>query len=177
MKKPENWDEVKAAGDFEKLAAGGYVIRITDVEDNAEKEYLTITYDIAEGEEKGRFGGEWGAEHPYAHRFIRSYKNAAVGMFKAFINAVEASNEGFEYKFKESALIGKILGVVIGYEEYNTTSGTIGQRTYIRTVKSADDIRAGKFVVPDLKRMKAETPEAAAPVPGFAELNSDDLPF
>lgn len=177
MEKINNWDDVKASGDFEKLPAGGYVIRILEVEDVPDKKYLQVIYDIAEGTEKGRFSGEWGAEHPFAHRFVRSYKNEAAGMFKAFINAVEASNEGYTWNWKEQTLVGKILGVVIGYEEYNTTMGTVSQRTYIRSVKSADDIRAGKYVTPEVKRLKAavETPES--PVPGFSELNADDMPF
>lgn len=174
MKKINDWNEVQASGDFEKLEAGGYVIRITDVKDVPDKEYLEIIYDIAEGPEKDRFADDWGVEHPFAHRFIRSYKDKAVGMFKAFTNAVEASNEGYVWNFKENTLKGKIVGAVIAYEQYNATNGKVSERTYIKTIKSAQDIRDGKFTVPDLKRIKEDNgiiPIAAEDYDPFANLD------
>lgn len=174
MKKIDNWNEVQANGEFEKLEAGGYVIRITEVKDVADKEYLEIIYDIAEGPEKDRYADDWGAEHPYAHRFIRSYKEKAVGMFKQFTNAIEASNDGYTWNFKESTLKGKIVGVVIAYEQYRATNGNVSERTYIKTVKPAQDIRDGKFTIPDLKRIKEDdgiVPIAAGDYDPFAGLD------
>ena len=55
MKALAGYNEAKASGDFERLPAGGYVIRITGVKDDTEKEYLQVVYDIAEGPEAGRY--------------------------------------------------------------------------------------------------------------------------
>ena len=46
---------VQEATDFPKLTPGGYICRITAVEDVPAKEYLKIEYDIVEGE----FTGYW----------------------------------------------------------------------------------------------------------------------
>ena len=92
MKPIKNYNSVQASGDFERLPAGGYVIKITAAQDNDDKQYLRIVYDIVEGPEAGRYKNE-DAEHDYRHSFIRSYKEKALGMFKAFIKAVDEANE------------------------------------------------------------------------------------
>ena len=50
-----NLSDVKEAGQGQQLPAGGYVCKITNVEDVPEKEYLYVEFDIAEGEHKGYF--------------------------------------------------------------------------------------------------------------------------
>ena len=84
--------EARGDGGFERLPAGGYVCKITDVEGVAAKGYLALTFDIAEGDRKGFYSDEWGLSHPYAHRFILSYKESALGMFKGRLKAIDESN-------------------------------------------------------------------------------------
>lgn len=176
MRPIENFDKIPASGDFEKLPAGGYVLRIQAVTDDAKKEYLAIVYDIAEGPEAGRYKNEE-AENDYRHRFIRSYKEKALGMFKAFTNALEESNPGYKWDWKEGALPGKLLGVTIGYEEYEANDGTVKERTRIASCMSASRIRKGDFKVPELRKLKTEQPVAGSPVPGFTPMTDDDVPF
>lgn len=179
MKPIKGYNNAQASGDFEKLAPGGYVIKITGVQDADDKQYLKIVYDIAEGPQAGRFKNE-DAEHEFRHSFVRSYKETALGMFKAFIRAVDESNgtkfdSRIEKGFPENELVGKILGIVLGEEEYENNRGEVKTGLKVKSCRAADDIRQGNFKVPELKKLeKAAQP---AQVPGFTPLSDADLPF
>lgn len=171
-----------STGDFKRLPAGGYVAKITAVEDKDDKEYLNITFDIAEGEFKAFYSDEWGKAHPYAHSFVRSYKEKALGMFKGFLRAVDQSNgTKFESRaekgFPENELVGNLVGVIIGYEEYRTNRGDVGQRTRVTATRSLDAIHSGSYTVPELKKLGDDTPRNGSPVAGFEQVNEEDLPF
>lgn len=87
-------------------------------------------------------------------------------------------------------MCGKVIGIVLGEEEYRKNDGGIGTRLYVAQVRSIKSIETGDFKVPELKKLAADTaPVAAAPAgygaasagygAGFAELSDDDgeLPF
>lgn len=180
MKPIENYEEVQASsGEFARPKAGGYICKIVDVEDvpineQGKGNYLRIEYDIAEGDLKGyykeafdKFGGKWWAS------FIRSYKETALGMFKHFTNCVEQSNVGYEWDWNEKGLIGKLIGVVIGEEEYQKQDSTIGTRMYVKDIKTVEDIKNGNFKIPEFKKMAVVPTNAFEPVPDA----EDDLPF
>lgn len=162
-----NWREAEA-NENKRLEAGGYVCRIEDVQDNPNKEYLYIEFDIEEGEFKNYYKqlsasfGFWGG------KFYRSYKSKALGMFKTFILAVEGSNAEYTFDDNETSLIGKLIGLVLQEEEYIGNDGNLKTRLVVNKVKTADDIRNGKFRVPDKKCLpKQETLEDV----------SEDIPF
>ena len=176
--------EASGGGDFERLPAGGYVVRITAVSDVPAKEYLDVVFDIAEGERKGFYSDEWGASHPFAHHVVLSYKPAALGMFKGRLKAIDESNrtnfvEAAESGLNEQALVGKIVGAIIGYEEYESNQGDVRERTYVKQLVAAEKIRSGAFKVPELKKLASKpadtTPPVAAPE-GFS-WDSDNTPF
>lgn len=174
-------DAEASTGEFKRLPAGGYIVKITAVENKDDKEYLNITFDIAEGEFKGFYEDEWGKAHPYAHSFIRSYKEKALGMFKGFLKAVDASNgtkfeERAKKGFPEGELVGKLVGVLIGYEEYCTNRGDVGERTRVSGTRPVEAIRSGDFKVPELKKL-GEGNFPNSPAPGFEQVNEADLPF
>ena len=181
MRPLTGYNNAKASSDFERLPAGGYVIRITAVHDNDEedKQYLRIVYDIAEGPQKDRYKNET-ADNDYRHAFIRSYKEKALGMFKAFIKAIDETNgtnfdSRIEKGFPEHELVGKFLGVVFGYEEYEANDGNIKERLYVAKVTTDKKIRENDFTVPELKKLK---PKAKNAIPeGFTALADEDLPF
>lgn len=181
MRPISGYRDVEASSDYERLEAGGYVIRITAVTNDDAKEYLSLVYDIAEGPEAGRYKSEL-PENDFRHRFIRSYKEKALPMFKAFTVALDESNgtnitDMIETGFNENLLIGKILGVVFGYEEYETNDGNVKERLRVASVMSADRIRKGDFKIPELKKLKESDPPAVSPVPGFSVIPANDLPF
>ena len=161
MKAINNFDKIQESGSFEKLPVGGYIIKILAVDDVPEKEYLKIFFDINDGEKKGFFQKVFKEDTraekkwPNAGSFIRSYKEKALPMFKGFTNAIENSNKGYKWNFDEKSLVNKIVGVVIGEEQYLNQKGQVLTRTYVSAVRSVDTIKKGEFTVPELKKLDA----------------------
>lgn len=169
MKVYENFDSVSAADEKKRLVPGGYVCKITSVSDVPEKEYLKLEYDIADGSFKGYWSDN---EENYGWRdsFIRSYKDKAIGFFKQFTNSVEQSNPGYFWKWDEKTLVGKLVGLVLGEEEYEKRDGSIGTRLRVSRVETVENIRSGNFSIPAKKTV---TPSQKPSV----EASTDDLPF
>lgn len=174
MKPLDNWNEIEAQGneEYKRLVPGGYICRITKVEDNPEREYLYLEFDIADGEFAG-YGSSCMERNGFTPlKMYRSYTDKAAGMFKGFTQDVEASNTNYKWEWKEQTLVGRMVGVVIGEEEYRKQDGSIGTRFNART-KPVSAIREGKFKTPAKKTLPVET------APSFSALDTDDadLPF
>lgn len=186
-------------GDFRKLPAGGYIVEITGVKDEPNKEYLQVIYDIAEGEFKGYYADDWGKDHPYAHCMYKSYKTSGKspeeadkvwGRFRGFIQCIDKSNgTNFDMLYQgsepvnEQLLKGKRLGLIIGYEEYKTDRGEVRERTYVVANRSIDGLQEwlgkvakGEAKLPELKKLKEEV-APASPYPEFVGLKDSDIPF
>lgn len=164
-------------GEFKQMVAGGYVVRITEVEDNQEKEYLKVVYDIADGAFKGFYSDDYYTDKDYAHRMFRSYKESARGMFKQFYTAVEKSNAGYTFKGDENTLVGKLVGIVLSEEEYESNNGDIKTKLVVKYVKTVEDIRKGNYTVPSCKKL----PQTVASDTGFMKIpdgvEDEGLPF
>ena len=80
------------AEDF-KIKPGRYVCEIKKIQENAEKQYVALVFDIAEGKYKGHFGFD-----PWYRRCIYlSYKTDwQIRNTKKFIDVINASNPGFD---------------------------------------------------------------------------------
>ena len=163
---------------------GGYICKIIDVEDVPMNEqnkgdYLRIEYDIADGEFKGyykeqfdKWGGNWNAS------FIRSYKEKALGMLKHFTNCIEQSNAGYEWDWNEKGLIGKVVGLVLGEEEYENGKGEIKTKLVVKNIATVEDIKNGNFKTPAPKKLSVEN--STNDFAGFTPITDglmDDLPF
>ena len=178
-----NWNEVEEAKGFEKLPAGGYVCGITHVEDKPEKEYLYIEFDIAEGEYKNRFRDLYETRGFWGGHFIKSYKEKALGFFKKMLTAFEASNKGFTFNNDEKDLKRKLIGLVIGYEEYIGNDNTVKERITVTDFLPVEDIRAGRFTVPALKKLSDDEFDRVADSNSSStfteadDISDDDLPF
>ena len=182
-----NLNNVQEAGTgSNRLPAGGYVAIIEKVEDFPEKEYLRVTYDIAEGEYSGYYGQlrkdhpDWN-ENGWLGAYVKSYKEKALPMLKRFCTAVSHSNGNYVFDLKnnsdEQTLVGKYIGLVFREEEYYGNDGSIKTRLSVSFECSADKIRNADYKVPDVKRLAPETPETAngfAPIPDSVK---SELPF
>lgn len=179
MKVIQNWDNIQESGSFQRLKPGGYIIKILNVQDIPEKQYLKISFDIADGSEKGFFKKQFDSDTrtdkkwPSAGSFIRSYKDTAAGMFKGFIGAIERSNKNFTWMWDEKSLVGKVAGIVVAEEQYQNQKGQVRDRTYVASVRSVDVIKNGEFEVPEKKMLDASKATTAAPAP-FANPFADD---
>lgn len=185
-----NWNEVQETKEFSYPTPGGYIARIHSVQDVEHKEYLLIDWDFAEGPFQGANQGTWQRKNFWPYSMRRSYKDSALGFFKAFKTHLEESNPG--YFFDEGnlqAMRGKFVGVILGEEEYRANDGTIKTRLSVVNTRSVRSIREGDFKVPELRKLKAPAasgfsdgfasePRNFAPA-GFTDLSADDgeLPF
>lgn len=163
MKKLEGYDLVTEAGEVRRLPAGIYKLKIKEVIDVPEREYLDFHFDIADGEYKGYYSG---SSRGYGN-LIRSYKktgdekrdNAILGFFKACITAIEKTNPGYQWNWDESTLANKCVIGVFGEEEYLQDNEV---RTSVRCVefRSLQAFNEGKIKVPELKKL----PEDQRPI-------------
>ena len=171
-----NWSNIEATGndEYKRLVPGGYVCRITKAENRPEKEYLYIEFDICEGDFEG-YGASCMERNGFTPlKMYRSYTERAAGLFKGFIECINASNPAAPiWDGDENKLVGKFIGVILGEEEYKKQDGSIGTRlTAVRTATPVK-IRAGHFRVPEKKTLPVEAPSAFVPVND----STDDLPF
>lgn len=183
MREIDNWDAIqeRQEGEFSRPAPGGYIARIVNVEDVEDKEYLRIEWDFAEGEYEGDNAETYNRAGFWPIALFRSYKEKALGFFKAFKTSVEMSNP--KYIFRTSnpqSLEGKLMGVVLGEEEYTNSKGDVRTRLYVAQVRSVKAIRDGDFKVPELKRLAGSRPKNDGK-PQFQEVDTidddDEIPF
>lgn len=176
-----NWDKVEASngGGRRSLPAGAYVITITHVADDLEREYVTLTFDIAEGEHRGHYGDDWGKENTWAHSFKVSYKDKAESLFKHFLVCLEASNQSFNIvQWQDTgnvnAFVGKTVGVAWGIERYTKSDGSDGEGKTFPVWYPAQDVRDGKAKPPADKDIRGKGTATSAQQGAAAY---DDLPF
>ena len=193
---PKNFDmnayneaEASTGSDYQRMPAGGYVVRIQAVrvkgEDYGrvidypeEKQYIKLIYDIDEGDFAGKYSDEYwaGPDKDYGHQIYLSWKN--MGAFKGSIKCIEESNPGFDAMAAFTAdmydmFIGKRVGLVLGEEEYLANDGSVKTRFGFPRLKSVDDIHNGRFKVPPLKKLDgAQTSTTTEAQSGAA---SDDV--
>lgn len=176
---------VQASGEFPRLTAGAYICKITAVEDVPEKEYLKVSYDIAQGEFADYYT-EMRSNHPdwaWVGSYVKSYKTTALPMFKRFCSAVSKSNGGFVFdggavNADEKTLIGKMLGIVLREEEYYSNSGDIRTRLIVHSEFPIDKLATQK--VPNPKLLPAEQKPAAGQNDDFMNIPenaADEIPF
>lgn len=184
MKKIENFEQVKASGEFDSLKPGGYIGVIYKAEDESEKEYLKVSFDIAEGEFADYYKNLYSQFNFWGGVFIRSYKEKALSMFKGFIKAVEESNVGYVWNWDESTLKGKKVGLILQEEEYVPTGGAhageLRTRLIVQKVVNVETIKSGKYKVPELKKLDkytAPTVQNQPTAPKPVNISDDSLPF
>lgn len=172
--KKTGWRDAKVST-FGNIPAGAYVCEIKSATDVPGREYLLVEYDVAEGDFAGYFGEraeQWGS-WPSSGKMYWSYKQSALGMFKARIQAVEKSSAGYVFNDDENTLVGKRVGLVLCEEEYRNNSGDISVRIKAYRAVPVEDVP--KTAAPAARRLKEES---KPPVGGFTEVDDDgDLPF
>ena len=158
---------VQEASDGMRLPAGGYVCKYTKVEDVPEKEYLYMEFDIVKGDYAGYYQSLFESKDFWGGKCYRSYKEKALPMFKRMCSAVNKSNNGFvfdgEINADEQKLVGKLVGLVFGEEEYMGNDGSKKTKLYVVKECSVDDIINGNFKIPELKKLKDEDSAPTTP--------------
>ncbi len=188
MKAIPNFDNVReAGGEIVNLPAGAYVCEIKKCSEMSNRNnggsHLEILFDIIEGDCAGWFERDYKAQDR-EDKFWRGIYNQNVpdesspkyamqcGFFKRFISLLEGSNDMYHWDWNEKGLKGLKIGVVFGEAEKRSQKGKIYLITRATDLISVEDARAGKFKMPEVKRLPGSS--AAAPV----DVEDDgDLPF
>lgn len=177
MKEIKGYELVNEAGEFKRLPAGIYGVKITNVVDNPEKEYLEVYCDITKGEYANYFKTLVDSGMKDTSRTFRSYKSNALPFFKAFITAVEKTNPGYKWDWDEKKLIGKNVIAVFGEEEYEDEEGEIKVSTKIQEFRSLQAYQEGKITVPPLKKLNKPEKEVISESSSELLVEDEDLPF
>ena len=178
MKPIKEYEMINEAGEFRRLPAGVYGVKITNVIDVPDKEYLEIYCDIVKGEYADYFKTLVENGLKDSSKSTRSYKAKALPFFKGFITAVEKSNNGYHWDWDEKKLIGKNVIAVFGEEEYQDNDGNIKIATKVVEFRSLEAFKEGKIQVPPLKKLPAnEMQQAKQELFGDMPVEDDSLPF
>ena len=206
---PRDYDNARAfdGNGGPQLTPGGHICRIQGVRmeksKKTQKDMLVVAYDIAEGGEfdgyfRKRFerSSSFNANATWPGVFRVTLLNAngdTNGYFKGFIEALEASNPGYNFKASrgdEQQMKGKLVGFNFGEEEYERTDYQTGEIKVAVSVKPAYAIsvaRVREGVIPPAKKLlnngngfgasNSARPIGQPDAQGFQEVEDDELPF
>lgn len=186
MKRPNNWDNVRAAGEREKLPAGGYEAKIINAQvasytgQNGAYERLEIAVDIISGDYKDYFKEDYD-NNPREDRkwkgMARFYVPTDDGsdsdeytksVLRSVTDALEASNKGYTWNWDEKSLKGLKVGILVRDREYEFEDKR-GFAPEIFRFIGIDRIQSGRFTVPKPKLIKREgTAPAGQPAPAYS---------
>ena len=178
---------------FDVLPAGGYIAKIIEVDDREWSGHIEpahlIHMDIAEGEYKGIYQkNNQGADKPrwLSYWFAEPDKGSPDWLLSkvgGIQTSLMESNDRVDLSDPHSWK-GKYVGVVVGDEEAESSSGTVYTRPYVSYICSVDRIRKGEnqpggYKIPKLKALKSTAPRplTSADVPDSFSAAEEDIPF
>lgn len=199
IKKPDNWENVKAAAEREKLPVGAYICKILKAEvraydgrDGSTFEKLEIAFDISEGDFAGHYKKDFDSQRAEDKKWkgvLRQYLPKDDGTendewtksaLKALIEAVEESTVGYHFDFEhEEQLKGKQVGILFRNEQWAMGTRS-GWKVQPFKALAVEKVRSGKFTIPNDKPNKsAVNIDVNACPEDFAAIDDDteDLPF
>lgn len=195
MKQLNGYASAQAYAEQERLPVGGYILNILDVkyQENDCGDVILLSFDIADGEQKGFFktnynqqtGGDKKWKGVYRLRVPRDDGSEqdewTMRRFKTVISNFEDSNSGYHWNWDEQTLKGKTIGALFNNKEYEL-NGRHGFFTNCHSLVSVEKIRSGKFTVPEdtlLKRSSNAT-QSRPDTDGFMNIPDgidEELPF
>ena len=195
MKPTGNWERTQAqtGNSSEQLAPGGHAVRIMGAEirnSKAGREMLVLFLDVKEGSQyDGIFQRKWQNNKNFGrtnwpndgtmYTLTCDRDGNTNPRFKGLIQAVTESNSGYEWRWDENSLRGKMLGVVFGEEEFiGQNDGQPHIAVKPRYVCAVSKI--AEQPVPQIRRAQQPEESYSEPVTnngGFTEVTDDELPF
>ena len=197
MKPFKDYETTQTITGSRQLPVGAYVCTILKAEEKVynspkgEWHKLEISFDIAEGENKGFYAVDYRAQTGEDKKWkgvIRLNVPNDDGSemdawnkrsFKTNMQAIEESNSGYHWDWNEAQLKGKTVGIVFRSEEWEY-NGKRGWRTAPFKMVPAADVKSGNIKIPDPKPLNgkaASQASTAADLSDFVEVASADLPF
>lgn len=168
IKKFGGFEQTRAYTDSQQLPRGGYVCKIIGAKPIETKfgQSIKVAYDIAEGEYAGYFQAKYDAntneDKKWPGVFLLNVPTDDGSQqdgwtkraFKTFTDALEDSNDNYHFDWDESKFKGKLIGFVINYRQYEKQDGSVGNTPNVGRVTSVQNIKDGKFKIPDDKLLK-----------------------
>ena len=157
MKQYKGYGRMEQA-EYEALPKGAYVIKILNAKEEANSNgkgtHLKVSFDIAEGEYSGfykklfdndtREDKKWPVDaNVYLTCPDDNSEQFIVDNFNKFITAVEDSNEGYKWNWKEASLKDKLVGAKF-YIEQSEYNSNIYDHTKAKCFVAAQKVREGK---------------------------------
>ena len=198
MKPFKDYETTQTITGSRQLPVGAYICTILKAEEKVyntskggEWHKLEISFDIAEGENKGFYAADYRAQTGEDKKWkgvIRLNVPNDDGSemdawnkrsFKTNMQAIEESNNGYHWDWNEAQLKNKTVGIVFRSEEWEY-NGRSGWRTAAFKFIPAADVKSGNFKIPDPKPLNgkaASQASTAADLSDFVEVASADLPF
>ena len=185
-------EKTKEYGDFQMLPRGGYVcvIKGAKVEERSDgSQVIVLAMDIAEGEYKGYYQQDLDRQTGEKIWHCRYWLNVPRDdgsehdewdkrKFKTFTTSLEKSNDGYKFDWDEQKFIGKLIGGLFNYREFETSSGTVGESPNLAQVRSVDAIRSGDYKLPKDKKLAGiSLPPASNDIPDSFAAAEVDIPF
>lgn len=184
MKKLESFENTNSYGDFESLSAGGYKCIIKKVECNTSsnnKEFLKISFDIAEGEHKdfykNKYLNDQRPEKKWSGIWVIFTEGYEVGStnpkFKGLISSVEESNPNYKWDWNEKTLENKKIGIVMRAEEFEAMDGSVKESVKPFYAMAYEKVENAK--IPNTKKLPEKSDIAFESNNIIAD--DSDLPF
>ena len=178
---------------FDVLPAGGYIAKIIEVDDREWSGHIEpahlIHMDIAEGEHMAIYQkNNQGADRPrWLSYWFAEPSQGSPDWLLSKVGGIQTSlaesNDNVNLSDPRTWK-GKMVGVVVGDEEYESNSGTVYVRPYVNYICSTGRIRKGEnqpggYKIPKLKTLKnaAPRPLASTEMPDSFSAAEDDIPF
>lgn len=195
MQKPNNFDNIKASGEYTPVSLGGHHLVIKKVEEmqsKTGKDMIVVAFDMAKGDSQPNyFMNEFQNDIRPEKKWPRAGRQYIVvndndgncsRSFKTFINAVEKSNNGFETQWGDKfcdQFKNKKIGGVFGEVE-NEYNGKVTMRHELRWFCSDDAASTAAIPAPKFLPNTNKTVAAPADNSGFMNIPSDvddEIPF
>lgn len=194
MKPWSDYDKTISYRSFPTLPKGGYVLMIMDARMETAingNRYLAVSCDIAEGEYKDFYMNRWNTDSREDRKW------GCVGQvweplddgserdgwtkkaFKTFTESVEDSNAGYHWDWDETKLKGKMVGGLFHINQYIGNDGNVHSNTRLKSWDSVQNIRDGKFTLPNDKLIESPAATTTSYNDGFMDVTDDPngLPF
>lgn len=167
INRPNNWDNVHAASDRQKLPLGAYVCTIVqaNIQNSSYGDQLYVLFDISAGE----WAGYYKEDFDRNQRADKKWKGVlrlwlpkddgsdndewTKSILKGFTTAVEESNRGYHWDWDERSLRKKEIGILFRNEEWEYEGKTGWAVRPFRAI-SVDAVEDGAFTIPKDKLLK-----------------------
>lgn len=193
MKKFNNYDETKTYTEKEKLPKNAYVLKVINT---AEVIYswgsvLKIDFDIAEGERAGFYKRDYDNQIQEDKKWKGSFRLSVPkddgsekdawtkSRFKTAMENFEKSNSGFKWNWDETKLADKLIGGLFNLKEWEMNDKS-GWYTQCKKLTSVENVRSGKFILPDDEPLKERAEQGSKNDGHFMDLpedNCEEIPF